>query len=58
MPIFGLSEPAAFILVACTTGVVWTLLVLLIRLFIRCKINGPLAYDDYACSCATVGLAN
>jgi hypothetical protein len=39
-------------------GIVWTLMVLGIRLYLRCKLNGPIGNDDYAAILATsLGIA-
>jgi hypothetical protein len=39
-------------------GIVWVLMVLGIRLYLRCKLNGPIGNDDYAAILATsLGIA-
>jgi hypothetical protein len=39
-------------------GIIWVLMVLGIRLYLRCKLNGPIGNDDYAAILATsLGIA-
>jgi hypothetical protein len=39
-------------------GIIWVLMVLGIRLYLRCKLNGPIGKDDYAAILATtLGIA-
>ncbi|KAI6842430.1 hypothetical protein KC340_g1906 [Hortaea werneckii] len=54
MPAFDLSYPGAYIVVVTITAVIWSLLVLGIRLFLRLKVNGPLSWDDGCCIGATI----
>lgn len=54
MPAFGLSDGPAHIIITNITGIIWSLLVFLVRLFLRIKINGPFGWDDAACAAATV----
>ncbi|GAB1734190.1 hypothetical protein NU195Hw_g6690t1 [Hortaea werneckii] len=54
MPAFDLSYPGAYIVVVTVTAVIWSLLVLGIRLFLRLKVNGPLSWDDGCCIAATI----
>ena len=59
MPAFNLPLGAAHIVITATTGLIWTLLVWHIRLFIRLKIHGPFSWDDIHCTIATVlGICN
>lgn len=37
-------------------GIIWVVMVLAIRLYLRCKLNGPIGSDDYTAILAT-GLA-
>lgn len=40
-------------------GIIWVLMVLGIRLYLRCKLNGPMGNDDYAAILATsLGIAH
>lgn len=54
MPIFGLSIEAASVVIITSTAITWSLLTLGIRIFLRSKINGPLGWDDFFCTTATV----
>ena len=54
MPAFGLEHRAAYVVVVATTAIIWSLLVLGIRIFIRLKINGPFGWDDITCAAATL----
>lgn len=54
MAIFGITPEAAWIAITCRTGIVWSIFTLLIRTFLRCKVNGPWGLDDNACALATV----
>ncbi|KAI7080731.1 hypothetical protein KC327_g93 [Hortaea werneckii] len=54
MPAFDLSYPGAYIVVVTITAVIWSLLVLGMRLFLRLKVNGPLSWDDGCCIAATI----
>lgn len=54
MPAFGLPIGAAFVVITATTAIIWSLLVLAVRLYLRLKINGPMGSDDYTCIAATV----
>ncbi|KAI7376679.1 hypothetical protein KC336_g19716 [Hortaea werneckii] len=54
MPAFDLSYPGAYIVVVTITAIIWSLLVLGIRLFLRLKVNGPLSWDDGCCIGATI----
>ncbi|RMY74684.1 hypothetical protein D0862_14068 [Hortaea werneckii] len=54
MPAFDLSYPGAYIVVVTVTAVIWSLLVLGIRIFLRLKVNGPLSWDDGCCIAATI----
>lgn len=56
MPAFGLNVRAAFVVIAASTAILWTLLVLGIRILLRLKINGPFGRDDYACITGTVSM--
>ncbi|KAK5115626.1 hypothetical protein LTR85_009797 [Meristemomyces frigidus] len=59
MPALGLSEPAAYVVVTTVTAVVWSLLTLGIRIFLRLKVNGPFGLDDAACGATTfLGVVN
>ncbi|GAB7361743.1 hypothetical protein MBLNU230_g1790t1 [Neophaeotheca triangularis] len=53
MPAFGLPIGAAFVVITATTAIIWSLLVLAVRLYLRLKINGPMGSDDYTCIAAT-----
>lgn len=55
MPAFDLPIGAAFVVITATTAIIWTLLVLAVRLYLRLYINGPIGDDDYTCIAATVG---
>ncbi|RMY44908.1 hypothetical protein D0865_10255, partial [Hortaea werneckii] len=54
MPAFDLSYPGAYIVVVTVTAVIWSLLVLGIRIFLHLKVNGPLSWDDGCCIAATI----
>ncbi|CZT20697.1 uncharacterized protein RCC_06555 [Ramularia collo-cygni] len=54
MPSFHLEKVSAGIVIACTTASIWSLLISLIRLFLRLKISGPLGWDDATCAAATL----
>lgn len=54
MPAFGLEPEPALIVITCATAIIWTNLVFAVRLFMRCKMNGPFGWDDYACGSGTV----
>lgn len=54
MPSFDLEKVSAGIVIACTTASIWSLLIFLIRLFLRLKISGPIGWDDVTCATATV----
>ncbi|KXL46446.1 MAG: hypothetical protein FE78DRAFT_146155 [Acidomyces sp. 'richmondensis'] len=54
MPIFGLSIEAASVVIITNTAITWSLLTLGIRIFLRSKINGPLGWDDFFCTTATL----
>lgn len=54
MPAFNLTQGAAYIVITAVTGLIYTLLVWFIRLFIRIKINPPFGWDDIHCTIATV----
>ncbi|KAI7239906.1 hypothetical protein KC330_g1647 [Hortaea werneckii] len=54
MPAFDLSYPGAYIVVVTVTAVIWSLLVLGIRIFLCLKVNGPLSWDDGCCIAATI----
>jgi hypothetical protein len=49
-----LSPEATDIVVVTSTAMIWTLMTLGVRIFIRTKINGPWGADDWACLAATV----
>ncbi|KAK5701539.1 hypothetical protein LTR97_004354 [Elasticomyces elasticus] len=53
MPLFGLTEPASYIVIVGSTAIIWSLMTLAIRVFLRTKINGPFGWDDFACCVAT-----
>ncbi|KAK5735454.1 hypothetical protein LTR17_008152 [Elasticomyces elasticus] len=53
MPAFGLTEPSSYIVIVGSTAIIWSLLTLAIRIFLRTKINGPFGWDDVACCVAT-----
>lgn len=53
MPALGLSQPKAYVVVTTVTAVVWSLLNLGIRVFLRLKVNGPFGLDDAACGATT-----
>lgn len=44
----------AFIVITTAIGVIWTLLVLAIRLYLRTRLNGPVGIDDCAAIFGTV----
>lgn len=54
MPASGLPHGARYIIIAATTGMIWTCLAWLIRLFIRLRLHGPFWWDDIFCTIATV----
>ncbi|EMC91707.1 hypothetical protein BAUCODRAFT_116646 [Baudoinia panamericana UAMH 10762] len=54
MPAFGVNLPTAYVIIVALTLIVWTLLALAIRLFIRFGISEPWGHDDSACVLATV----
>lgn len=53
MAAFGLDAGQGSIVLSALTGSIWVLLVFLIRLFLRLKVNGPFGRDDWACGAAT-----
>ncbi|CAK4030437.1 MFS transporter [Lecanosticta acicola] len=53
MTLFNFDAGQAFIFISNLTGVVWSILVFFIRLFLRVKVNGPFGWDDAACTVAT-----
>lgn len=48
------SDHGALIVIVAVVGATWTILVYLIRLYIRLRLNGPFGLDDVAASFATV----
>ncbi|KAJ2973386.1 hypothetical protein NQ176_g6639 [Zarea fungicola] len=44
--VVGPDDHRAYIVIAATVGLTWSILVLLIRLFIRLRIAGPFGWDD------------
>lgn len=54
MPAFGLNWGAAYVIIVCVTGIIWSLQSISIRLFIRLKMHGPFSWDDACCVVATV----
>lgn len=58
MPSFGLQSVSAGIVIACTTASIWSLLIFLIRLFLRLRISGPFGWDDATCAAATVSASS
>lgn len=53
MPALGLNEPEAYVVITTITAVIWSLLTLCVRIFLRLKVNGPFGRDDAACAIAT-----
>jgi len=54
MAAFGLDAGQGSIILCAVTGSIWVLLVFLIRLFLRLKVNGPFGRDDWACGASTL----
>ncbi|WPH04555.1 Hypothetical protein R9X50_00744700 [Acrodontium crateriforme] len=54
MPSSTLARPSAYIIITSSTALTWSILVLLIRIFLRVKVNGPFGLDDISCAAATV----
>lgn len=54
MTAFDLPRGSAYVVIVCTTAIAWSVFVLLIRIFLRAKVNGPFGWDDAACAAATV----
>lgn len=52
--VVGPDDHRAYIVIAATVGLTWSILVLLIRLFIRLRIAGPFGWDDTFAVIATV----
>lgn len=50
----GTAQPGYYVIIIASTAMIWTLLVFMIRLWIRFKLNGPWGNDDWACTLATV----
>nr|POF16286.1 hypothetical protein CFP56_23804 [Quercus suber] len=50
----GRDRPAAFTVITAITGLIWSLVVLCIRTYLRVFINGPFGRDDFACIIATI----
>lgn len=50
----GPDDRRAYIVIVAVVGLVWSLLVLCIRVFIRLRLSGPFGADDAAASLATV----
>lgn len=53
MSAFGLEAGPASVILCAITGSIWSLLVFLIRIFLRLRVNGPVGKDDLACGAAT-----
>lgn len=49
------TDHAGLIVITAVVGATWTVMVYLIRLYIRLSVNGPFGIDDGAASFATVG---
>lgn len=54
MPAFHIPLAAAYVIITAVTGIIWSSLVWLIRLFVRLKIRGPFGWDDTLCTIATI----
>ena len=50
------GDHEAFIVLSAGTCLAWTLLVFLVRLYLRLRLNGPFGADDTAASIATASL--
>lgn len=50
---FHLARGSQYIAIVCSTAIVWSILVFLVRAFLRLKVNGPFGWDDAACAAAT-----
>ncbi|EGX93900.1 hypothetical protein CCM_02170 [Cordyceps militaris CM01] len=50
----GPDDRRAYIVIVAVVGLVWSLLVLCIRVFIRLRLSGPFGADDAAASLATI----
>ena len=44
----------ALIVLTAVICLTWTILVFIVRLYLRLRLNGPFSYDDWAASVATV----
>lgn len=50
---FDLARGTQYIVIVALNAIVWTILVFLMRVFLRKKVNGPFGWDDGACAVAT-----
>lgn len=48
------DDHRAYVVIACILGLIWSALVILIRIFIRLQLTGPFGTDDAAACLATV----
>ncbi|KAF2164777.1 hypothetical protein M409DRAFT_24682 [Zasmidium cellare ATCC 36951] len=51
---FDLAAGSQYIAIVSTTAIIWSILVFLVRAFLRMKVNGPFGWDDGACAAATI----
>ena len=47
-------DDSHIVIISTTVGIIWTVLIFLIRLFIRLRIVGPFGLDDAAATLGTV----
>lgn len=52
--VVGPDDHRAYIVITAIVGLIWSVLVLCIRIFIRTRLTGPLGLDDVAATIATV----
>ncbi len=52
--VVGPDDHRAYIVITAIVGLIWSVLVLCIRIFIRVRLTGPFGLDDAAAAIATV----
>jgi hypothetical protein len=50
------GDHEAYVVLTAVSCLTWTLLVLIVRLYLRLRLNGPFGHDDTAASIATASL--
>jgi hypothetical protein len=54
--IVSAGDHEAYVVLAAVSCLTWTLLVFIVRLYLRLRLNGPFGHDDTAASVATASL--